>query len=519
ADDVAAARDVAISYAAYRILRHRYAGDTPGAEVSQRDFDDTMTSLCLDASVATTEGDGPEALGNRIAAAVIDFGLSDGSLEADSYVDLSYQPVNRPMDLTRSGTRMADPNRWQPLAFEEAVAQNGLRLDSNTQTFVGPNWGFVTPFALNPSADGLPLDPGPPPLLGDPQTDAEFKDAIREVIEFSGRLDPTQSPPIDISPASLGNNTLGANDGTGYPSNPVTGRPYAPNSVSAGDFGRVVAEFWADGPSSETPPGHWNTIANSVSDMLPSHRLEGVGEEVARLEWDVKLYFSLNGAVHDAAIAAWGAKRHYDYVRPISMIRYMAQLGQSSDDALPSYDPAGVPLRDDVIELITASSSAPGERHAHLAAFVGEIAVRAWTAYPEDSETDVAGVSWIRAVDWVPYQRSTFVTPAFAGYVSGHSAFSRAAAEVLTAMTGSEYFPGGLGEWEIPAGGLEFERGPEEPIVLQWATYYDAADQAGISRLHGGIHVRADDGKGRVMGSVCGRQAWDLAVSYFEGSA
>ena len=39
------------------------------------------------------------------------------------------------------------------------------------------------------------------------------------------------------------------------------------------------------------------------------------------LEWDVKLYLALNGAVHDAAIAAWGAKRHYDSARPISMIR------------------------------------------------------------------------------------------------------------------------------------------------------------------------------------------------------
>ena len=45
----------------------------------------------------------------------------------------------------------------------------------------------------------------------------------------------------------------------------------------------------------------------------------------------MKTYFALNGAVHDAAIAAWGLKGFYDSVRPISMIRYMGGKGQSSD--------------------------------------------------------------------------------------------------------------------------------------------------------------------------------------------
>ena len=93
---------------------------------------------------------------------------------------------------------------------------------------------------------------------------------------------------------------------------------------------------------------------------------------------------------------------------------------------------------------ITAESSAPGERHEELADHVGEIAVRAWRGFPADPETETSGVGWILAVDWVPYQRSTFVTPAFPGYVSGHSTFSRAAAEVMTAFTGDAYFPGGL---------------------------------------------------------------------------
>ena len=109
------------------------------------------------------------------------------------------------------------------------------------------------------------------------------------------------------------------------------------------------------------------------------------------------------------------------------------------------------------------------------------------------------------------------MTPAFAGYVSGHSTFSRAAAEVLTGFTGSEYFPGGLGEWTIPAGSLEFEAGPATDITLQWAAYADAADQAGLSRLYGGIHVRADDLAGRIMGADIGAAAWTKAATYFSG--
>ncbi len=146
------------------------------------------------------------------------------------------------------------------------------------------------------------------------------------------------------------------------------------------------------------------------------------------------------------------------------------------------------------------------------------MAIRAWGGNPANREVGVGGVEWIRATTWVPYQRETFVTPAFAGYVSGHSTFSRAAAEVLTGLTGSAYFPGGLGEWVIGAEALEFEAGPAEDVTLQWATYYDAADQAGISRLHGGIHVRVDDLAGRIMGATCGQDAWDLAQRYFDGS-
>jgi hypothetical protein len=124
----------------------------------------------------------------------------------------------------------------------------------------------------------------------------------------------------------------------------------------------------------------------------------------------------------------------------------------------------------------------------------------------------------VRALEWVPFQRPTFVTPAFAGYVSGHSTFSRAGAEVLAAMTGSEYFPGGMLTHTVKAGTLLHEEGPTADVTLQWATYYDAADQAGISRLYGGIHVEADDLEGRRIGSQCGIDAWALARRHFAGT-
>jgi hypothetical protein len=132
---------------------------------------------------------------------------------------------------------------------------------------------------------------------------------------------------------------------------------------------------------------------------------------------------------------------------------------------------------------------------------------------------DTAGVGWILAEEWWPYQRPTFVTPPFAGYVSGHSTYSRAAAEVMTLLTGDEYFPGGVGEFYCPANEfLVFEDGPSVNVTLQWAKYYDASDQCSLSRIWGGIHPGADDIPGRLMGQVIGPDAYDHALIFFEGS-
>jgi hypothetical protein len=528
--DPAADRAVAISFAAYRLLAERYGPALAlGADVSEESFDARMSALGLDPTYTDTTGSGPAALGNRIAAAVIAFGRSDGSNEDANYADPGYTPMNDPLVVKVPDLDFAtvhDPNRWQPLALDVMIGQNGVPLPGKVQKFVGSQWGAVAPFALTRgSPSELYLDPGPQPTLSGPD-DATFKAQVQQVIELSSRLTPDDPTLIDVSPSSYGNNPLGSNSGTGYAINPVTGLPYTSQLVKRGDFGRVIAEYWADGPVSETPPGHWNVIANLVADTPGfERRLGGTGPALDPLEWDVKTYLAVDGAVHDAAIACWGAKRVYDGVRPITMIRFMGKKGQSSDPGQPSYDPMGLPLEPGVIELITPQSSAPGERHAALVGpevggQVGDVAVLAWPGGPADPTTQHRGVQWVLARSWKPYQRDTFVTPAFPGYFSGHSTFSRSAAEVMTLLTGSEYFPGGLGEFTARQNAfLQFERGPSTDVTLQWARYFDAADQAGQSRLWGGIHVQADDFTGRTRGHLIGIAAFDKARTYFDGTA
>ena len=299
-----------------------------------------MAALCYQTDYATRpRATHPAALGNRIAAAVIAYGHTDGSLEERALrATRATTPVNEPLDRGRAGHGDGRP---EPLAAaragEAARPRTACRIPGKVQTFIGPHWGHVTPFALPASEAGMPIDPGPPPRLGDPATDAAFKQSAVDVIRHSSQLDPADGVTVDICPASLGNNTLGTNDGHGLRVNPVTGQPYAarrrpraPTSPARWPSSGPTA------PSRRRRPGHWNMIANAVSDAPGfERRIGGQGASCDRLEWDVKMYLALNGAVHDAAIAAWGLKGYYDSARPISMIRYMGGLGQSSDPAGP----------------------------------------------------------------------------------------------------------------------------------------------------------------------------------------
>lgn len=219
--------------------------------------------------------------------------------------------------------------------------------------------------------------------------------------------------------------------------------------------------------------------------------------------------------MHDCAITCWGIKNTYDSARPITALRRMAWNGQSTEPLGTKYDTAGIPLIPGLVELITFDSTRPGERHSHLAGHVGEIAFKAWRNFIPDPR-NFSGVGWILGIEWFPYQLQSFVSPPFAGYTSGHSTYSRAAASILTIITGDMFFPGGMGEFVAPKDSyLIFEKGPSTEVRLQWATYFDAADESGISRVFGGIHPPIDDIPGRIVGSKIGPLAVQKASTLF----
>jgi uncharacterized protein DUF6851/type IX secretion system substrate protein len=546
-DDIKAAQEEAISFAVYRILKHRFK-DAPRAEALFLEIDELMDSLGYNIENTSIDyactGVG---MGNYIAQEIIKYGESDGSNESNAYENLFYEPVNPPLDIAKPGNPdILDLNRWQPLYFTQFIDQGGTVIGVGTVDFLSPEWGQVKPFSLQNvdlniyEREGNDYwvyhDPGPPPYLDLTATGGlseEYKWGNSLVAIWSSHLDPSDGVMWDISPASIGNIPVseyptdivglrdfydifeGGDPGTGYSVNPKTGLPYEPQIVHRGDYARVLAEFWADGPDSETPPGHWFTILNYVNDhpdLVKKYR--GQGEVLDDLEWDVKSYFILGGTMHDVAITSWGIKGWYDYTRPVSAIRAMVELGQSSDPNLPSYHPGGIPLVPGYVELIEAGDPLQG----NSGQYIGEIKINAWRGpfYIINPENSVAGVGWIRAKIWYPYQRPSFVTPPFAGYVSGHSTYSRAAAEVLTALTGDPFFPGGMGEFHCPKNEfLVFEDGPSEDIVLQWATYRDASDQCSLSRIWGGIHPPADDIPGRLIGIEIGEDAFNFAEQYF----
>jgi len=179
------------------------------------------------------------------------------------------------------------------------------------------------------------------------------------------------------------------------------------------------------------------------------------------IDQDAKLFFALDNAVFDAGIATWESKRFYDYCRPITAIHFLK---------------------------------------------AGKM-IKSWAG-------PFQGVKMIRGEDWIPYQPATFVTPPFAEYTSGHSAFSAAAAQILKSFTGSDKFGNSV---TFAPGVSHTEPGavPAAALTLSWNTFSEAADEAGISRRFGGIHFQAGDLEGRALGRRVGRQVWVKALRFF----
>jgi hypothetical protein len=544
--DIQAAREMAISYAAYRLIKHRFAS-SPGKIATYSNIDALMQSLGYDINMTSTdyENQGAAALGNYIAQEIINFGFSDGANEVGGYGNLYYTPVNSPLIVKQAGNpTMTDPNRWQPLALDLLVDQAGNVLPNKIQTCLSPEWGNVYPFSLtnadktvnmrNGNIYNTYYTPAPPPTMVLPTGGGTTEEYIWNhtlVANWSSHLTAGDTTTWDISPATVGNTGdlptsfveykafydtyNGGVTQYGRTVNPKTGLPYAPQRVKRGDYTRVLAEFWADGPSSETPPGHWFTILNYVSDQpVFEKRWRGSGPILDDLEWDIRSYFALGGALHDVAITCWGIKGWFDYTRPLSSIRYMAARGQSTETFATDYSPLGLPLMPGFVERVTATDPlAAGGTN------IGKIKIKAWrgTSYISNPATDTAGVAWILAEKWEPFQKATFVTPPFAGYMSGHSTYSRAAAEVMTLITGDEYFPNGMAEFHAYQNNyLTLEKGPSQDIILQWATYRDASDQCSLSRIWGGIHPPCDDIPGRKIGKIVGPKALEYAETFID---
>ena len=317
------------------------------------------------------------------------------------YADYTgYVPVNAPSIVPVNPATIVDVNRWQPLRYVDAT---GTMV---TQSYLAPFWGMVRPFSLRSGDYFRPLLQWfPPSQYGE----AEFLTQAQEIVDMSANLT---------------------------------------------DEHKLIAEYWADGPRSETPPGHWNVFAQYVS-RRDNHSLDD----------DVRMFFALNNAVFDAGIVAWDAKRVFDSVRPATAIPYL---------------------------------------------FAGQ-AIRAWGG-------PGLGTVTIDGRNWIPYQPSTFPTPPFPEYVSGHSTFSAAAATVLALYTRSDAFGASV---TFAPGSSKHEPGatPRETVTLTWSTFSAAANDAGISRRYGGIHFKRGDAAGRLLGRLVGMSAWLKSSKLWNGIA
>ena len=97
----------------------------------------------------------------------------------------------------------------------------------------------------------------------------------------------------------------GGDASQGWDMNPATGQAYEPQIVPRGDYARVLAEFWADGPDSENASAT-GSPSSTESWTTPTSKPDGWAKAT---RWprpvQVCAYFTLGGAMHDAAIAAW----------------------------------------------------------------------------------------------------------------------------------------------------------------------------------------------------------------------
>jgi hypothetical protein len=331
AERTLANKSKAISYAAYQTLVDLFGG-LPGAKAS---YDAQMAELQypIDAATLAKADTSPEGIGNRAAKANLDFRHTDGSNQLNGYVDTTgYQPKNAP-----APAPMTAPMLWQPLCvLTDAGVAHGREPAPSTgtcdtaskdyviQKATTPQWGSVKPFAQPGSyyrVAGPPKDP-----------DGVYNRAeVQKEVADAANLD---------------------------------------------DRKKSQAEYWADGPKSEFPPGHNFVFAQAIS------RHSGLS-----LDDEVKFFFQLGNADMDAGIASWAQKFKFDSVRPISAIRYELAGTQ----------------------------------------------VNSWLGPNK-------GYGMVDGSKWLPYQHVTVLTPPFPEYISGHSTFSQAGVQIFQSVLKTDTF-------------------------------------------------------------------------------
>jgi hypothetical protein len=411
----AADKEKAISFAAYETLAWLFPGRAGDYELQM----DELGYLLSDASE-------PAQIGRAAFGATRDFRDDDGANQ------LGDEPGTPP---EKAGTPYADYTgytpknpwdkvdvawKWQPLCVLTAagVAAGKPHLPVPPDTCGGdhytvqpsytPHWKHVKSFALTHPHQFTP--PGPPKLANGSYDPAEVATAVKE----TANLDDTK---------------------------------------------KVIAEYWADGPRSEFPPGHWALLGQAYS-----------RKRAHSVDTDAKMFFTMGNALLDASVSSWAAKYDHDFWRPATAIRHL-YAGKKVTSWLGPYK----------------------------------------------------GYGLVDGSQWRPYQHPTVVTPPFPEYTSGHSTFSAAARITLTAFTGSDNFGGQVtikaGTSLFEPRTATHPGVPAKDVVLKWRSFLDAAIQAGTSRRYGGIHFKSGDDHGRANGSTIGYWVYDKARSHWEGRA
>ncbi len=170
------------------------------------------------------------------------------------------------------------------------------------------------------------------------------------------------------------------------------------------------------------------------------------------LDEDVKMYFYNQAVAMDAFIASWDSKMYYDYARPYALVHDQYE-GQE---------------------------------------------IKGWGG-PE------VGMTKLKGEMWKPYSPETFLCPPFPSYVSGHSTISGACAEALKLFTGSDKFGASA---TLVAGAMTEPNNLGKEVTLEFPTFSEAAEMAGISRVMGGYHIQSENIEGLELGRNVAKELW-----------